>query len=176
MALKAFARIENQDTKLVFLGEGPERAALAALAKALGVAARVQFAGYVSDIAPWLAQARVFLLSSYYEGYGAVIVEALAAGRPVVSTDCGPAASELLRTLDGCAVTPVGDYVSMGDALNRVLASPAPAPRFLAEAVAGYRIGPIAEKYLNVFDRVHAQKWGLAPETAERFAEEMACV
>ena len=176
VALKAFARVADKGTKLAILGEGPERAALTALATSLGVAERVQFVGYVPDIMPWLAQARVFLLSSYYEGYGAVIVEALAAGRPVVSTNCGPASSELLRTLDGCAVAPIGDHVGLGDALNRVLATPAPHPQMLADAVAGYRIGPIAEKYLTVFDRVHAHKWGLAPEAAEHFAKEMAYV
>ncbi len=176
VALKAFAGIANKDARLLILGEGPERTALTALATSLGVAERVQFQGYVPDIQPWLAQARVFLLSSYYEGYGAVIVEALAAGRPVVSTDCGPAASELLRVLEGCAVVPIGDHVGLGDALARALAAQAPDPQTLAGAMAGYRIGPIAEKYLKVFDRVHAQKWGLAPEAAEHFADDMVYV
>jgi glycosyltransferase involved in cell wall biosynthesis len=176
VALKAFARLPQKDARLLILGEGPERAALTALAASLGLTERVHVQGYVPDIQPWLAQARVFLLSSYYEGYGAVIVKALAAGRPVVSTDCGPAASELLRGLDGCAIAPIGDHVGLGDALARVLASAAPDPHAMANAVAGYRIGPIAEKYLKVFDRVHAQKWGLAPEPAEHFAEEMVYV
>jgi glycosyltransferase involved in cell wall biosynthesis len=60
------------------------------------VADRVRLPGYVPDIRPWLAIARTFLLTSWYEGYAAVIVEALGAGRPVVSTDCTPAARELL--------------------------------------------------------------------------------
>jgi glycosyltransferase involved in cell wall biosynthesis len=104
VALRAFAHLADPDVRLVILGEGPRREGLAALATALGVADRVEFPGYVTDIRPWLEAARVFLLSSYYEGYAAVVVEALGAGRPVVSTNCTPAAFELLSKPEAGAV------------------------------------------------------------------------
>lgn len=171
VALRAFARVENRATRLVVLGDGPEHANLLSLAASLGVSERVAFPGYVSDITPWLAQARLFLLSSFYEGYGAVLIEALAAGRPVVSTDCGPAIGDLLNGIGSCAVAPVGDHVALGAALSRVLSDTPPDPRVLADTVAGYRIGPIAESYLDVFDRACARRTALTPVAAEDFPE-----
>ncbi len=154
VALRAFARLEDRQARLVILGEGPGRPTLEALASELGVADRVELPGYVADIGPWLDAARVFLLSSYYEGYAAVVVEALNAGRPVVSTACTPAASELLSMAGAGAVVPIGDPVAMAAALGRVMHAPVPDPRRLVAAVAGYRIGPIAADYLRVFDTV----------------------
>lgn len=96
LALAAFARLERPAARLVLLGDGAERAALERLAMRLGIAGRVEFAGHVADIAPWLARADLFLLSSRFEGYPAVLVEALAAGVPVVATRCSPAIDEIL--------------------------------------------------------------------------------
>lgn len=163
VALHAFARLDDPAARLVILGEGPDRAKLAALAAALGVADRVEMPGYVADIGPWLRKARVFLLSSYYEGYAAVVVEALAAGRPVVATDCTPAAYELLGRPGRGFVAPVGDAAALADCLRRVLETAPGDPLRLADAVAGYRIGPIARAYLDVFDRVHARRGALVP-------------
>jgi len=176
VAIRAFARLEDTSWRLVIVGDGPEHRRLTALASSLDVGERVIFPGYVRDIQPWLAEARLFLLSSFYEGYGAVIVEALATGRPVISTDCGPAVGDLLHGLEGCAVTPIGDVAAMADALARGLASAPPDPRVLANAVRDYRIGPIAEQYLDVFDRVRARKYGLAHAPAEEFAQEVVYI
>jgi glycosyltransferase involved in cell wall biosynthesis len=157
VALQAFALVKDKSCRLVILGEGPERAKLTELALTLGVADRVDLPGYVPDIGPWLAKARAFLLTSFYEGYAAVIVEALAAGRPVVSTDCTPAAYELLCGAGVGAVAPIGDAAALAQGLDRVMAAPPPDPRNLALAVAGYRIGPIAGAYLDIFDAVAAR-------------------
>ncbi len=155
VALRAFARLRDPQARLVILGEGPRRAQLVSLAESLGVADQVELPGYVADIGPWLRRARVFLLASSYEGYAAVVVEALAAGRPVVATDCTAAAHELLDRPERGAVTPIGDVEAMAAGLRRVLdAEPAP-PQRLAAAVAGHRIGPIAMAYLDIFDAVH---------------------
>ena len=176
VALRAFAHVRDKDAKLVILGEGRSRGELEQLARDLGIAGRVQFEGYVPCIQPWLERARVFMLSSLYEGYGATLVEALAAGRPVVSTDCGPAIADLLQALPDCAIAPVGDARALGDCLNRVLSAEAPDPRILADTVAGYRIGPIAKTYLSVFDRVHARRLELSRRPRERLAESVAYV
>lgn len=157
LALRAFARIP-QPARLVILGEGALRADLQRTAARLGVLDRVAMPGFVPDIRPWLDEARVFLLSSRYEGYGAVVIEALAAGRPVVSTDCTPATHELVRRVGCGAVTPVGDVQALADALCAALAAPAPDAATLAAAVDGYRIGPIAEAYLEILDRAAAAR------------------
>lgn len=175
VALQAFARLGDKTAHLVFLGDGPLGAHLARRAASLGVADRVTFAGYVPDISPWLAKARLLLMSSYYEGFGAVLAEALATGRPVVSTDCTPAINDLLIGLPGCHVTPIGDPVVMGNALDLALSEPAPDPRILANAVEAYRIGPIAAAHLDMFDRVHRARTAGAV-LPERFAEKVAYV
>ena len=158
VALRAFARLEDPDARMVILGEGPRRERLTALATALGVSERVEFPGYVPDIRPWLDAARVFLLSSHYEGYGAVVVEALNAGRPVVSTDCTPAALELLSEAGAGAVAPIGVPDALADRLRQVMAAPTPDPQRLADMVARYRIGPISAAYLRLFDAASARR------------------
>ncbi|TCS17314.1 glycosyltransferase [Caulobacter sp. BK020] len=160
LALRAFARLDDPDARLVIVGEGERRAELEALAVELGVAERVSLPGYVPDVRPWLERARTFLLTSWYEGYAAVIVEALGAGRPVVSTDCTPAARELLGDDGAGRVAAIGDVEGLAEGLRQVLNAPPPDPAALARSVAGYRIGPIAEAYLQVFDAVVARQAG----------------
>ena len=158
VALRAFARLDDPAARLVIVGEGEDRAKLTALAQELGIADRVRLPGYVPDIRPWLETARAFLLTSYYEGYAAVIVEALGAGRPVVSTDCTPAARELLAHAAAGRVAPIGDVEGLAEGLRAVLSQPAPDPRVLADMVADYRIGPISDSYLRIFDTVAAKR------------------
>lgn len=168
VALRAFARLDDKDASLVIVGEGERRAELEALAVELGVAERVRLPGYVPDIRPWLETARAFLLTSFYEGYAAVIVEALGAGRPVVSTDCTPAARELLGVPFNGRVAPIGCAEGLAESLRQVLEAPAPDPRALARSVDAYRLGPIAETYLDVFDAVVAKRTSAAK--TKRFA------
>lgn len=158
VALRALAKISNQNVNLVILGEGPNRNKLELLARELNVSDRVRFVGYVPDISPWLEQCRVFLLSSYYEGYGAVILEALARGRPVVCTDCSPAVGDLIRGIDSCSVAPIGDQQALALALEQALFAAIPDPAALAKAVEPYRLGPIAAEYLDLFDRAHIRR------------------
>lgn len=154
-ALRAFARLRDRKATLTIVGDGPERGALEALATHLGVRARVVFVGYVPDVRPWLAEARLLLVTSRYEGYAAVIVEALGAGRQVVSTDCTPAAPELLGDDLSGRVTR-GDDAALARALDDLLASPAPDPDVLARRVQAYRLAPVAATYLAAFDRLQA--------------------
>jgi glycosyltransferase involved in cell wall biosynthesis len=167
VALRAFALLGDPDAELVIVGEGERRAELEALAAELGVADRVRLPGYVPDIRPWLEMARAFLLTSWYEGYAAVIVEALGAGRPVVSTDCTPAARDLLSDGLHGRVARIGDAEGLAEGLRQVLNAPAPDPAALARSVASYRIGPIAEAYLQVFDAVVAKR--TSPAATKRF-------
>lgn len=158
VALDAFAQVRDPEARLAFVGDGPLRADLEALAERLGVRDRVTFAGYAPDIAPWLDKARLLLLSSWHEGFGAVIVEALGRGRPVVATDCTPAAKDLLDApIFGSVVAP-GDASGMARALEAQLAAPPPAPQRLVEAVGDYRISPVAQAYLQLFAATHAAR------------------
>lgn len=86
--LRAFARSATPDLVLRLVGDGPERAPLAALAHSLGIADQVEFCGQVApcDVASHLAQSALFVLPSYSEGRPNVLLEAMAQGVPVIAT------------------------------------------------------------------------------------------
>ena len=88
LALESFARSAPADASLIILGDGSGLAQLEQYAKELGVFGRVFFEGQ-RDPAPYYKIADLVLFPSKYDGYGLVIVEALAAGKPVLSTDVG---------------------------------------------------------------------------------------
>lgn len=152
LAIRAFAQVSAPDARLIILGEGAERPQLARLIESLGLGRRVELAGYVDDVRPWLDRARCLLLSSRFEGYPAVVVEALAAGRPVVATPCSGAVADLLSTSPAGVVAERRTAQALAAALARQLAAPAPDPAALAERVARCRIGPVAAAYLEAFD------------------------
>lgn len=157
IALKAFAGTKDPEARLVFVGDGSLRADLEAQAVDLGVRDRVEFAGYAADVAPWLDRARLLLLSSWHEGFGAVIVEALGRGRPVVATDCTPAVRDLLETPGRGRVAAPGDVDGLAAALDAELAAAPPEPAELIQAVQAYRITPVATAYLAVFEAALAK-------------------
>ncbi len=95
--VSAFARLRaTTNAKLLILGEGPEREALLHLAERLGVRNDVALPGFVSTPRSYLAAADLFVLSSRWEGFGNVIVEAFSVGTPVVATDCPNGPREIL--------------------------------------------------------------------------------
>jgi glycosyltransferase involved in cell wall biosynthesis len=107
--------------RLAILGDGPERAALEAFARSHGLAERTLFAGYVPDVFTWMMRASVVVLSSIYEGLPCVIMEALACGTPVVSTDCPHGPREILEGGRYGTLTPVGDPAAMATAIAAAL-------------------------------------------------------
>ncbi len=88
LAVRSFAALAARDACLIIVGTGEEEAALKTLAERLGISDRVFFEGE-HDPAPYYKLADLFLLTSRYEGYGMVVIEALAAGKPVLATDVG---------------------------------------------------------------------------------------
>ncbi len=133
--LAAFAILrQTLDARLLILGEGQTRAALEAQAQALGIAGDVDMPGFVDDPAPYYRQADLHVLSSTYEGLPTVVIEALAAGTPVVSTDCPHGPREIL--MDGAfgRLTPVGDAPAMAAAMLEALAAPRDRAALMARA------------------------------------------
>lgn len=121
LLLRAIAAIERPDARLMLVGQGESEVALRALASDLGIADRVIFAGFHADPTPFYATADLFVLSSDYEGFGNVIVEAMACGTPVVSTDCPSGPAEILQGgRFGCLV-PVGDAPALARAMEAAL-------------------------------------------------------
>lgn len=89
LLLRAFAALRRDDAVLLLAGEGPERAALEQLAQGLGVASRTRLLGHREDVPTVLAALDVFALSSRSEGMSNTLLEAMAAGLPIVATRVG---------------------------------------------------------------------------------------
>ncbi|WP_277674059.1 glycosyltransferase [Piscibacillus halophilus] len=120
--LKAFKKVvETKKAKLVILGEGPLQDELENLASQLGISENVYFAGFQTNPYAFLQQSDLFTLTSKNEGFGHVIVEALAVGTPVVTTNCKPGAEEILENGHYGTITPVGDERQLADAIIEAL-------------------------------------------------------
>ncbi len=120
--LRSFAEVRRRrDTHLIVLGEGDERAALLDLARQLHVAEDVQFPGFEPDSFSVMQSSQVFVLSSLYEGLPTALIEALASGCAVISTDCPGGAREILAAGAYGELVPVGDVSAMAAAIERAL-------------------------------------------------------
>lgn len=119
---------KKRRVRLVLLGgdkssleQARHKAELEALARELGVTEDLDMPGYKENPYPYLRRASVFALSSRFEGFGNVLVEALFCGCPVVSTDCPSGPAEILRDGEFGRLVPVDDEKSMADALDAAL-------------------------------------------------------
>jgi glycosyltransferase involved in cell wall biosynthesis len=127
--IRAFADLRRRrPARLVILGEangrgkaGHLRGALLHLARDLGVASDVGLLGYAENPYAYMARATVFALSSKFEGFGNALVEAMACGCPVVSTDCPVGPREILDAGRYGDLVPVGDSGAMAAAIERVI-------------------------------------------------------
>jgi glycosyltransferase involved in cell wall biosynthesis len=147
--LHAFAMLRDQRrVQLVILGDGPERQRLLALARSLDLEDDVHFPGFVVNPYPYMRRASVLAVSSIAEGFGNVIVEALACGTPVVSTRCPGGPAEILANGAYGRLVPVGDVGAMARALGDTLDAPRPAR--LKERASEFMLDRIASQYLEV--------------------------
>lgn len=146
--IDAFAKVRDKTARLIVAGSGPEERALKALARNRGVAERVEFPGYVPDSRPWLDRAALFVLSSWFEGFPAVLIEAMAAGRRVVATDCTPAVTLFQARPGAGRIVPLRDSDDMAAAIDQMLEEPAPSPEDIAAIVNAHRIGLVCRRYL----------------------------
>lgn len=131
LLIEAFARVRQAtDARLVIIGgddassdQCAHRQQLQALAVGLGVGDDVDLIGYQSNPYPYLKAASVFVLSSLYEGFGNVLIEAMLVGCPVVSTDCPSGPFEILDGGRYGILVPVNDINRLSDAILASLAT-----------------------------------------------------
>lgn len=120
----AFARIKQKlPIRLMLLGEGPLRKELEKLAYDLNITEDLAMPGFVDNPFQYLASSAVFVLSSKWEGLPTVLIEALAVGVPVVSTDCKSGPNEILKGGKLGALVPVGDVSALAEAIYESLLS-----------------------------------------------------
>jgi glycosyltransferase involved in cell wall biosynthesis len=147
--LAAFARVAaHRSARLILLGDGPLREALTHEAASLGVADRVRLPGAVADPLPWFARAAAVVSSSRYEGFGNVLVEALACGTPVVSTDCPGGPRSILDGGRYGRLVPVGDAPALAAAMLEVL-DRRPDAALLRQGAERYTIERAGDQYLE---------------------------
>ena len=140
--IRALAEVkQSRPAHLIILGEAanPKRSAkrqaeLYRLAEELGVRDDVRLEGYVANPFPYMRHAAVFALSSLYEGFGNVLVEAMACGCPVVSTDCRSGPAEILDHGTYGPLVPVGDHRALAEAILQVIDSPPDAQQLRVRA------------------------------------------
>jgi glycosyltransferase involved in cell wall biosynthesis len=167
--LRAIAELlPRQPLKLVLAGDGPDRAQLEGLARELGVAAQVVFAGYRDDVPALLAACDLFAICSPKEGLPLVLLEAMAARKPIVSTAVGAIPQVIEDGVHGLLVAP-GDPPALAAAIGSALASPA---RMAALAAAAHERfaerhsqRAMGERYRALFSRLLDHPPG---RTAER--------
>lgn len=160
--LRAFAEVHRTRpaARLLMAGDGAERAALAALIESLGLAGVAQLPGRTDQPLRWMRHAAVFVLPSRFEGFGNVLVEALACGTPVVSTDCPVGPREVLEGGRWGALVPVGDVRAMARGICNALETRT-LPAGAREAAMRHTEARACAEYRRLFD-------SLSPLTAPR--------
>lgn len=142
------------DWRLEIVGEGPEREALTTLSAQLGIAATVSMPGARTDIESAYWQASLFCLSSRYEGFGLVMLEAMAHGLPVVATACESGPKALLEDGTNAVMVPPGDPQALAQGLLRVIGNDT-LQRKLVDAgratAAAHAVGQIASQWESLF-------------------------
>lgn len=147
--LQAFALVRKQcDVRLIILGEGEDRAALEAQIKELHIGAEVSLPGFVSNPYAYIGKSKAFILSSRWEGLPTVLVEALALGTPIVSTDCPSGPREILEHGKYGSLVPVNDADELAKAILGCLESKHECPP--KESWAPFAMDTVVDQYIRM--------------------------
>jgi glycosyltransferase involved in cell wall biosynthesis len=142
---------KKRDIRLVILGDGPQWDTIQKLIKLLDLSDHIYTPGFLINPYPLIRNAACFVLSSKNEGFGNVLVEALALGCPIVSTDCFSGPSEILEYGRWGSLVPVGDYKYMARSIiSKLDCKKKINESLLRSHLDKFNISLIVEKYINI--------------------------
>lgn len=156
-ALKAFLLIASEfpSAHILFLGQGPLESETRAEAERAGLRHRVHLPGYQNNVEDWLAASSLFLLPTESEGCSVSVLEAMAAGCPVVTTAC-PGNDEMLTDGKNALLVPVGDVQQMAVSMRRLLKDDTLGSNLSANArqtAEQYSLEKMVDKHLACYDK-----------------------
>lgn len=156
--IRAFEQVLREiDVRLVIVGEGSEEVKIRDLVKRKGLQEKVRFAGFQSNPYRYMSRSSVFAFSSLSEGFGMVLVEAMACGLPVVSTDCFAGPNEILQNGNCGILVPVGDADALAKGIVRILTNPQLREQLIsaaAQRVADFEAPSVVASYELLFREV----------------------
>ena len=148
--IDAFSLVRKEvKSKLIILGEGEKREELQEQINKLGLSGEVDLPGFKKNPYSFMRNAKVFVLSSNWEGFGNVLVEAMAMGTPVVSTDCESGPREILDNGKYGLLAPINNHQKLAEKILTSLNSPIE-KSFLDERVNDFSVDSIKKEYLKV--------------------------
>jgi len=148
--IRAFSIVLREyDARLVLLGKGPKQKQIEQVINELGLSESVWLPGFVDNPYAYMANADVFVLSSRWEGCPNVLIEALACGAPVVSTDCPNGPREILEGKKWGELVPVADDSKLADGIKKAMAKPERESGYESYAENNFSIKSITATYQN---------------------------
>ena len=143
LLIKALAHCAARRMTVTIVGEGPLRESLERLAADNGVGQQVRFVGFQRNPYPFLARADAFVLSSRFEGFPNVVLEALACGTPVIATPAPGGVTEIIEGIAGCLLATEISAAALARELERFVKG----TRLSADVIRQYEVGHIVRRY-----------------------------
>jgi len=148
--LRAFAEVQKEkEVKLIILGKGPRTAELKSLANELNISHAVEFPGFVENPYSYMSHSDLFVMSSAWEGLPTVLIEALACGTPIVSTDCPSGPAEILEEGKYGELVPVDNPNMLANSIKKALENP-PQTQHLLNRAMDFTVDKAVEKYMDI--------------------------
>lgn len=155
--LRAFVQVrQERNANLLILGDGEKRTKLENLINELSLTHSVQLPGFVENPYAYMSRCSLFVLSSAWEGLSNVLVEALACGASIVSTDCKNGPAEILENGRHGVLVPVGDSSALAEAILANISNRTDRASLRQRAL-DFSLDTITQQYLDLFTTVYRE-------------------